>query len=81
METYLICSAILVLRYFLMSGTSGWITWVVILVTVSRVLHAAGMLMTARVNGPPHVLRALGSAGTLIGGFMLGIALLMRAAL
>ena len=40
--------------YFLVSGASGWITWVVVIVTISRVLHAMGMLMTANFNGPPH---------------------------
>lgn len=65
--------------YFLMSGASGWITWVVVIVTISRVLHAMGMLMTANFNGPPHPLRAVGAMGTYLGGFALGIALLMRA--
>ena len=65
--------------YFLMSGAGGWITWVVVIVTISRVLHAMGMLMTANFNGPPHPLRAVGAMGTYLGGFALGIALLMRA--
>ena len=65
--------------YFLMSGASGWITWVVVIVTISRVLHAMGMLMTANFNGPPHPLRAVGAMGTYLCGFALGIALLMRA--
>ena len=67
--------------YFLMSGAGGWITWVVVIVTISRVLHAMGMLMTANFNGPPHPLRAVGAMGTYLGGFALGIALLMRALL
>jgi uncharacterized membrane protein YecN with MAPEG domain len=67
--------------YFLLSGAGGWITWVVIGVTVSRVLHALGMLMTADFNGPPHPLRSIGALGTYIGGFALGVALLMRALL
>ena len=67
--------------YFLMSGASGWITWVVVIVTISRVLHAMGMLMTANFNSPPHPLRAVGAMGTYLGGFALGIALLMRALL
>ena len=65
--------------YFLMSGAGGWITWVVVIITISRVLHAMGMLMTANFNGPPHPLRAVGAMGTYLGGFALGIALLMRA--
>lgn len=65
--------------YFLMSGAGGWITWVVIIVTVSRVLHALGMLMTSDFNRPPHPLRGIGAMGTYLGGFALGIALLLRA--
>jgi uncharacterized membrane protein YecN with MAPEG domain len=67
--------------YFLLSGAGGWIAWVAIGVTVSRLLHAIGMLTTARANGPPTILRVLGGAGTYVGGFMLGVALLMRAML
>jgi uncharacterized membrane protein YecN with MAPEG domain len=51
--------------YFLMSGAGGWIT----------------MLMTPSFNAPPHPLRALGALGTYLGGFALGVALLMRALL
>jgi uncharacterized membrane protein YecN with MAPEG domain len=65
--------------YFLMSDAGGWIRWVVIGVTVSRFLHAMGMLMTPAFKGPPHRLRALGALGTYVGGLLLGIALLMRA--
>ena len=65
--------------YFLISGAGGWITWVVIGVTISRVLHAMGMLMTAEFRGPPHPLRAVGAAGTYLGGLALGVALLLRA--
>ena len=67
--------------YFLMSGAGAWITWVIVIITISRVLHAMGMLMTANFNGPPHPLRAVGAMGTYLGGFALGIALLMRALL
>jgi uncharacterized protein len=67
--------------YFLLSGAGGWIVWVVVGVTISRVLHAMGMLMTPTFNGPPHPLRAIGAMGTYIGGVALGVALLMRAAM
>ncbi len=67
--------------YFLMSGAGGWITWVVVIVTICRVSHAMGMLMTPNFNAPPHPLRALGALGTYLGGFALGVALLMRALL
>jgi uncharacterized membrane protein YecN with MAPEG domain len=63
--------------YFLLAGAGGWITWVVVIVTVSRVLHALGMLMSESFNRPPHPLRAIGALGTYVGGFALGVALLM----
>ena len=65
--------------YFLLSGAGGWIEWVAIIVTASRVLHALGMLMTQSFNRPPHALRAVGALGTYVGGLMLGVALLMAA--
>ncbi len=65
--------------YFLMSGAGGWIVWVVIGVTVCRVLHAIGMLASSDFNGPPHPLRAVGALGTYLGGLALGGALLLRA--
>jgi len=64
--------------YFLLAGAGGWITWVVVIVTICRVLHAIGMLMTRSFPAPPHPLRGVGAAGTYLGGFALGIALLMR---
>lgn len=67
--------------YFLMSGAGGWITWVVVGVTVCRILHSMGMFMTTTFNARPHPLRAIGTMGTYIGGFLLGAALLMRAVL
>ena len=65
--------------YFLLSGAGSWIAWVAAGVTVSRILHALGMLMTRSFNAPPHPLRAIGALGTYIGGVALGIALLLRA--
>lgn len=67
--------------YLLMSGTGGWLKWVAIIVTVSRVLHAMGMLMTQTFNAPPHALRAIGSLGTYAGGFIFGVILILRAIL
>jgi hypothetical protein len=64
--------------YFALAGASGWITWVVVIVTICRVLHGAGMLMSGDFKGPPHPLRGIGALGTYIGGFALGLALLMR---
>jgi hypothetical protein len=67
--------------YFLMSGAGGWVTWVVVIVTISRVLHAIGMLVTPTFKAKPHPLRAIGALGTYLGGFALGVALLLRAML
>ena len=58
---------------------ASWVKWVVIAVTVSRLLHPIGMLMSSDLT-KPHPLRALGSIGTYIGGLALGIALAMHAA-
>jgi uncharacterized membrane protein YecN with MAPEG domain len=67
--------------YFLLSGAGGWITWVVVIVTIARVLHAIGMLITPTFRAKPHPLRAIGAMGTYVGGFALGAALLLRALL
>jgi uncharacterized membrane protein YecN with MAPEG domain len=64
--------------YFSLSAPASWIAWVVVIVTVCRVLHALGMLMTKTFNAPPHPLRAIGAGGTYLGGLALGIALLLR---
>jgi uncharacterized membrane protein YecN with MAPEG domain len=65
--------------YFSMSAPAGWIAWVVVLVTVARVAHAAGMLLTRSFDAPPHPLRGIGGVGTYLGGLALGVALLLRA--
>jgi uncharacterized membrane protein YecN with MAPEG domain len=65
--------------YFSLSAPGGWIPWVVVAVTVCRVLHAAGMLMTKTFDAPPHPLRGIGSLCTYLGGFALGVAVLLRA--
>lgn len=64
--------------YFLSSGASGWITWVVVAVTVCRVLHPISILMAPDLNAiyPPRFVAAV---GTYLGGLALGVALLMRA--
>jgi uncharacterized membrane protein YecN with MAPEG domain len=65
--------------YLLLSGSGGAVVWMVIVATVSRILHAIGMLLTSNFNGPPHPLRAIGATGTYVGGFALGTTLLLRA--
>ncbi|MEM7663941.1 MAG: MAPEG family protein [Pseudomonadota bacterium] len=46
------------------------VTWTVIAVTVSRVLHALGFLICATLE-KPHVLKAIGAIITYIGGLLL----------
>jgi uncharacterized membrane protein YecN with MAPEG domain len=65
--------------YFSLSGWGGWVVWVALILTICRVLHALGMIMTSSFRGPPHPLRLIGGAGTYLGGFVLGVALLVRA--
>ncbi|HZF16821.1 MAG TPA: MAPEG family protein [Steroidobacteraceae bacterium] len=64
--------------FFLITGAGGWIDWVVVIATASRILHAIGMLATTNFNQGPHILRAIGALGTYLSGVALGIALLMR---
>jgi len=64
--------------YFLTSGASGWITWVVIIVTICRILHPLSIFIAADLNGR-HPLRFISAVGTYLGGLALGAALLMRA--
>ena len=64
--------------YFLTSGASGWITWVVVIVTICRVLHPVAMFMSPDLN-KAYPLRFITSLGTYLGGLALGGALLMRA--
>lgn len=68
--------------YLLLSGSGGWfIVTTVVIITVARILHALGMLMTPTFRAKPHPLRAVGALGTYFGGFALGVVLLLRALL
>jgi uncharacterized membrane protein YecN with MAPEG domain len=68
--------------YLLISGSGGWfIVTTVVIITVARILHALGMLMTRSFRANPHPLRGLGAMGTYFGGFALGVVLLLRALL
>lgn len=71
---------VLLFLYFLSTGASGWITWVVIGVTVCRVLHPIAMFLSPDLN-KAYPLRFITSLGTYLGGLALGVALLMRAVL
>ena len=67
--------------YLLQSGTGGWLEWVAVIVTISRIMQAFGLLMTKTFKAPPHPLRAIGSMGTYAGGFIFGVVLILRATL
>ncbi|MDV3241973.1 MAG: MAPEG family protein [Methylocaldum sp.] len=70
---------IVLFLYFNTVGAGAWVEWTVVALTLCRVLHAAGMLMSADLNRP-HPLRIIGALGTYLGGFALGIALLLSTA-
>ncbi|MEL7107849.1 MAG: MAPEG family protein [Pseudomonadota bacterium] len=48
----------------------GLAMWTIIVVTVSRVIHALGFL-TCKTLEKPHVLKAIGALGTYAGGLLL----------
>jgi uncharacterized membrane protein YecN with MAPEG domain len=64
--------------YFSSIAASGWIVWVVMAATVSRILHPLGMFMSPDLN-KPQVFRFIGALGTYVCGLALGIALLVHA--
>lgn len=57
---------------------ADWLQWAAVGATVSRVLHAVGMLMAKDVN-TRHPLRFLGALGTYAAGFMFAYALVALA--
>jgi len=56
---------------------SPWMQWTFVLATVSRYLHAAGMI-TCSSLAKPNPLRAVGAVGTYLTGFALVVAALLR---
>jgi uncharacterized protein len=52
---------------------STWVLWMMWVVTVSRYLHAAGMIVSPTLD-KPHPLRFVGALGTYLGGVVLCIA-------
>jgi uncharacterized membrane protein YecN with MAPEG domain len=68
--------------YLVLTGADGWfVVTTAVIITVARILHALGMLMTSTFRAKPHPLRALGALGTYFGGFALGVIILLRAVL
>jgi uncharacterized membrane protein YecN with MAPEG domain len=47
-----------------------WVLWVMGIVTASRYLHAAGMIVSPTL-AQPHPLRFVGALGTYLGGLVL----------
>lgn len=60
------------------TAANHWITWVVIGVTICRVLHPIAIFMSPDLNRA-YPLRFVASLGTYLGGLALGVALLMQA--
>jgi uncharacterized membrane protein YecN with MAPEG domain len=69
---------VLLFLYFNSVAATGWVTWLVIAATVSRILHPLGMFMSPDLS-KPQVFRFIGAVGTYACGIALGIALLGRA--
>src|SRR5690242_7279559 len=53
-----------------------WLVWTFVAATVSRYLHALGMITGTRLD-QPHPLRFLGALGTYVTGVALSIAMLV----
>jgi len=62
--------------YFGMHSSPNWVYVVIIAATVSRVLHALGMVV-GKTLARPHWLRLIGTTGTYITGITLSLALLL----
>jgi uncharacterized membrane protein YecN with MAPEG domain len=69
--------AVLIL-YLGMQGPAPWLQWVFIAAAVSRVLHAAGMILSPTL-AKPQLLRAAGAVGTYLTGLVLGVATVLKA--
>ena len=66
----------LLILYVGAAGPATWIVWVCIVATLSRVLHAAGMILSPTL-AKPQPLRAVGAVGTVICGSILAIEAMM----
>jgi uncharacterized membrane protein YecN with MAPEG domain len=56
---------------------AAWMLWTFVVATVSRYLHAAGMILSPSLQRP-QPLRFLGALGTYLSGLALAVALLLR---
>ena len=55
---------------------SAWMIWTFVIATVSRYLHAAGMILSPTLSAP-YPLRFVGALGTYLAGFALVLAALL----
>jgi uncharacterized protein len=55
---------------------AAWLQWVFIAAALSRVLHAAGMIMSSSL-AKPQPLRAIGAVGTYITGLILAVRIVL----
>ena len=51
---------------------AAWIVWVFVVAMVSRILHAAGMILSPSL-AKPQPLRAIGAVGTYVTGIILAV--------
>ena len=63
--------AILIL-YLAAHQPSTWVEWMFVVAVLSRVLHAAGMIMSSTL-AKGHPLRAVGAVGTFVSGLVLSV--------
>src|SRR5260221_594185 len=69
---------VLLFLYFGFAGAASWIRWVVVVVTVCRLLHPLSLSLSADLN-KAQPLRFLSWVGPYGGGLTFGVAILLRA--
>lgn len=67
--------AVLIL-YLASQGPATWVVWVFVLATLSRLLHAAGMILSPTL-AKPQPLRFAGALGTYVFGVVLAVAAML----
>ena len=60
------------------TGASGWVHWVMLGATVSRVLIVAGLVLPASLNTLPNPARFYGALGTYVFGLTLAVLVLIQ---
>jgi uncharacterized membrane protein YecN with MAPEG domain len=55
---------------------ASWLQWMFIVAAASRVLHAAGMILSPTL-AKPQPLRAIGAVGTYVAGLVLSVAAIL----